>query len=134
MNSDLVSGMAGSGGDGVVSAGEALTAAAAGEPRAVRPLVDQYRLDDGRRLNLLASGRVVNLAAGEGHPASVMDVSFGLQALSVEHIAAQPGWTAGIVAVPPEIDREVARLKLASLGVQIDELAPRQREYLRRWA
>jgi len=106
----------------------------AGPGSAVRPLVQQHVLPDGRRLNLLASGRVVNLAAGEGHPASVMDLSFALQALSVEHLAgAGRGLAAGVHPVPAGIDREVARLKLASLGVQLDELTESQRGYLRRW-
>jgi adenosylhomocysteinase len=106
----------------------------AGEPRRVRPLVDQHVLPDGRRLNLLASGRVVNLAAGEGHPASVMDLSFALQALSVEHLAATGATLGpGVHPVPEDIDREVARLKLASLGVELDELTEAQRAYLRRW-
>jgi adenosylhomocysteinase len=106
---------------------------AGGEPRAVRPLVEQYDLGDGRRLNLLASGRVVNLAAGEGHPASVMDLSFALQVLSVEHLAREERLPAGVHGVPPEIDREVARLKLASLGVELDRLTDEQRRYLGRW-
>jgi adenosylhomocysteinase len=107
---------------------------AGGPPRRVRPLVEQHVLPDGRRLNLLASGRVVNLAAGEGHPASVMDLSFALQALSVEHLAGGGRDLApGVHPVPDEIDREVARLKLASLGVQLDELTDAQRAYLRRW-
>jgi adenosylhomocysteinase len=102
--------------------------------RRVRPLVEQYTLPDGRSLNLLASGRVVNLAAGEGHPASVMDLSFALQALSVEHLAAGEGrLPAGVQPVPDDIDREVARLKLASLGVQLDELTAEQRRYRRSW-
>lgn len=104
-----------------------------GEPVAVRPLVEQYVLGDGRRLNLLASGRVVNLAAGEGHPASVMDLSFALQALSVEYLASKPQLAAGVQPVPEAIDREVARLKLASLGVRIDTLTEAQEQYLRRW-
>jgi adenosylhomocysteinase len=100
----------------------------------VRPLVDQFRLPDGRSLNLLASGRVVNLAAGEGHPASVMDLSFALQALSVEHLVASEGTLApGVHPVPDDIDREVARLKLASLGVELDELTAEQRRYRRSW-
>ncbi|WP_445152812.1 adenosylhomocysteinase [Baekduia sp. Peel2402] len=100
----------------------------------VRPLVDQFRLPDGRSLNLLASGRVVNLAAGEGHPASVMDLSFALQALSVEHLVAGEGTLgAGVHPVPDDIDREVARLKLASLGVELDELTAEQRRYRRSW-
>lgn len=105
-----------------------------GEGMAVRPLVSQHTLPDGRRLNLLASGRVVNLAAGEGHPASVMDLSFALQALSVEHLAASEGaLSAGVHPVPDDIDREVARLKLASLGVRLDELTAEQRRYRRSW-
>jgi adenosylhomocysteinase len=105
-----------------------------GPGRAVRPLVSQHVLPDGRHLNLLASGRVVNLAAGEGHPASVMDLSFALQALSVEHLAAADGTLPdGVQAVPDDIDREVARLKLASLGVQLDELTAEQRRYRRSW-
>ncbi|WP_349294537.1 adenosylhomocysteinase [Baekduia alba] len=105
-----------------------------GEGVAVRPLVSQHTLAGGRKLNLLASGRVVNLAAGEGHPASVMDLSFALQALSVEHLAASEGsLSAGVHPVPDDIDREVARLKLASLGVRLDELTAEQRRYRRSW-
>jgi adenosylhomocysteinase len=105
-----------------------------GPGRPVRPLVQQHALADGRRLNLLASGRVVNLAAGEGHPASVMDLSFALQALSVEHLAgAAGGLSPGVHPVPDDIDREVSRLKLASLGVELDELTAEQRRYRRSW-
>lgn len=103
--------------------------------RPVRPLVDQYVLDDGRRLNLLASGRVVNLAAGEGHPAAVMDVSFALQALCVEELA-QRGkqLEARVLPVPAAIDREVGRLKLAALDVEIDEPTADQSGYRQSWA
>jgi adenosylhomocysteinase len=101
---------------------------------AVRPLVEQYRLVDGRRLNLLARGRVVNLAAAEGHPAAVMDVSFALQALCVEELVRRRGeLDPGVVAVPASIDREVARLKLAALGVGIDEPTPEQAHYRESW-
>ena len=111
-----------------------LTEMAAGPPRRVRPLVEQYDLGD-RRLNLLARGRVVNLAAAEGHPAAVMDVSFAIQALTCEHLALRPGELApGVHPVPDSIDRETARLKLAALGVEIDELSEPQRRYLRGWA
>jgi adenosylhomocysteinase len=100
----------------------------------VRPLVEQYRLGDGRRLNLLAHGRVVNLAAAEGHPAAVMDVSFALQALSVEELVLRRGeLPAGVLPVPASIDREVARLKLAALDVQIDEPTPDQAHYRESW-
>jgi adenosylhomocysteinase len=108
--------------------------AAAGPPRDVRPLVEQYRLPDGRHLNLLASGRVVNLAAGEGHPASVMDISFALQALAVERLARDGSkLSPGVHAIPQDIDREIARLKLDSLGVELDELTDEQSRYLGRW-
>jgi adenosylhomocysteinase len=102
--------------------------------QSVRPLVEQYRLGDGRRLNLLAHGRVVNLAAAEGHPAAVMDVSFALQALSVEELVLHRGELApGVHPVPASIDREVARLKLAALGVEIDEPTPDQAHYRESW-
>jgi adenosylhomocysteinase len=89
---------------------------------------------EGRRLNLLAAGRVVNLAAAEGHPAGVMDISFALQALAAEELVRRAGELApGVHPVPEGIDREVAALKLASLGVRIDELSPEQARYLRGW-
>ena len=110
-----------------------LRALARGGVREVRPLVEQYDLGD-RRLNLLARGRVVNLAAAEGHPAAVMDMSFALQALCVEELVRRRGELApGVHAVPPHIDREVAALKLAALGVRIDELTDEQYRYLRSW-
>jgi adenosylhomocysteinase len=103
--------------------------------RQVLPLVEQYKLTGGRRLNLLAEGRVVNLAAGEGHPAAVMDISFAIQALCAEHLVLGAGRLApAVLAVPEEIDAEVARLKLDSLGVQIDELTDSQRLYRSAWA
>jgi adenosylhomocysteinase len=108
---------------------------AAGDVRAVRPLVSEYRLADGRRLNLLAHGRVVNLAAAEGHPAAVMDVSFALQALGIEQLVVDRGLLGpGVHAVSPAVDREVGRLKLAALGVQIDEPTDEQTEYLSSWS
>ena len=103
-------------------------------PREVLPMVEQYELG-GRKLNLLASGRVVNLAAGQGHPAAVMDMSFANQALAVEHLVRHRGELgAGVHPVPEAVDREVARLKLESLGVEIDELTAEQRDYLRSWS
>ena len=105
------------------------------EVREVRPLVEQYRLADGRRLNLLAQGRVVNLAAAEGHPAEVMDVSFALQALCVEELVQNAGkLPAGVHPVPAAIDQEVALLKLASLGVEIDQPTPEQEHYRESWS
>jgi adenosylhomocysteinase len=101
--------------------------------REMRPLVEQF-VFAGRRLNLLAAGRVVNLAAAEGHPASVMDISFALQALAAEELALRGGsLAAGVHPVPDGIDREVAALKLASLGVEIDVLSASQERYLRGW-
>jgi adenosylhomocysteinase len=112
---------------------EALRALSDEEPRDVLPLVTQYRHGD-RRLNLLAAGRVVNLAAGQGHPAAVMDMSFANQVLAVEHLVAHgPALGAGVHPVPEHVDREVARLKLASLGVEIDALSDEQSAYLRGW-
>jgi adenosylhomocysteinase len=111
-----------------------LLALAAGRVSQVRPLVEQYEIE-GKRLNLLARGRVVNLAAAEGHPAAVMDLSFAVHALVVEDLAGRdkPLGT-GDHPVPTEIDRAVASLKLASLGVGIDALSEEQQEYLRSWA
>jgi adenosylhomocysteinase len=106
---------------------------ARGGVREVLPLVEQYDVG-GRRLNLLASGRVVNLAAGEGHPPAVMDMSFANLALAVEHLALHgKELERRVLAVPKEIDDEIARLKLESLGVEIDTLTPDQREYLSSW-
>lgn len=111
-----------------------LRALAAGGRREVLPLVEEHKLADGRRLNLLAQGRVVNLAAGDGHPASVMDVSFAAQVLCVEYLVAQAGnLCVGVLPVPTAIDDEVARLKLDSLGIEIDELSEEQRVYRSAW-
>jgi len=96
--------------------------------REILPLVERFEFGD-RSLHLLAGGRVVNLAAAQGHPAAVMDVSFALQALACEALAAG-GWTAGVHPVPDPIEREVAALKLAALDVAIDALSDEQREYL----
>ena len=105
-----------------------------GEAEAVLPLVDRYTLDDGRRLNLLARGQVVNLAAGEGHPAAVMDMSFATQALAAEHLVQNAGkLEPRVLDVPVEIDAEIARLKLASVGVEIDSLTEEQRSYMHSW-
>jgi adenosylhomocysteinase len=109
-----------------------LAAAAIGPPVAVLPLVDQYDLGDGRRLNLLAKGRVVNLAAAAGHPAAVMDMSFAGQALAAEYLVrVGRDLGPGVHPVPMEIDREVARVKLASLGIELDTLTEAQERYLR---
>ncbi|MGQ9904584.1 MAG: adenosylhomocysteinase [Anaerolineae bacterium] len=112
----------------------ALEAMSVGEPRQVRPFVQQYTLQDGRKLNLLGEGRLINLAAAEGHPAAVMDMSFANQALGAEFMRQNAGaLTPDVYTIPEEIDREIARLKLHSLGVTIDTLTDEQREYLASW-
>jgi adenosylhomocysteinase len=112
----------------------ALRDLATGGVRRIRDFVDEYTLADGRRIHLLGEGRLVNLAAAEGHPAAVMDMSFANQALSVEWLVRTRGTLdVGVYPVPPEIDAEVARLKLRSMGVEIDTLTPEQEEYLRSW-
>jgi adenosylhomocysteinase len=102
--------------------------------RRVRDYVDQYTLPDGRKISLLGEGRLVNLAAAEGHPASVMDMSFANQALSVAYIAENHAdLKEQVYSVPQEIDAEVARLKLEAMGMAIDALTPEQTEYLESW-
>ncbi len=104
------------------------------EQREIRQNVREYRLADGRRLYLLGEGRLVNLASGEGHPASVMDMSFANQSLVAAYIAREGQHLEKRVhSVPREIDEEVARLKLAAMGIQIDRLTPEQEEYLNSW-
>ena len=104
------------------------------EKRLVRPFVEQYQLQDGRRINLLGEGRLVNLAAAEGHPASVMDMSFANQALGIEYLLKNAkSLEKKVYSVPGEIDREIARLKLAAMGAQIDVLTPQQVAYLNSW-
>ncbi len=99
-----------------------------------RPMVEQFELADGRRLFLLAQGRLLNLAAAEGHPAAVMDMSFANQALCAEHVAKHHGeLERRVYTVPRELDDEVARLKLESLGMEIDSLTDEQRRYLASW-
>lgn len=102
--------------------------------RKIREFVDEYTLSDGRRINLLGDGRLINLAAAEGHPASVMDMSFANQALCSEYMAKNYRTLAKrVYTVPEEIDKNIARLKLESLGVKIDTLTKEQREYLDSW-
>src|SRR5438034_2391261 len=102
--------------------------------RAVRPFVEEFTLEGGRRVYVLGEGRLINLAAAEGHPASVMDMSFANQALAAEYVVKHGRTLARkVFVVPREIDLEIARLKLASMGVAIDELTSAQREYLASW-
>jgi adenosylhomocysteinase len=104
------------------------------EKRLVRPFVEQYVLADDRRINILGEGRLINLAAAEGHPASVMDMSFANQALSVEYMVKNADkLEKKVYGVPQEIDQEIARLKLDAMGVQIDILTPEQVKYLNSW-
>jgi adenosylhomocysteinase len=104
------------------------------ETREVRELVEEFKLADGRRLFLVADGRLVNLSAAEGHPAQVMDMSFANQALSAEYAVQNAAkLERRVYAVPEEIDAEIARLKLATMGVEIDELTEEQARYLASW-
>ena len=112
---------------------EALAALATGR-RGVRPFVEEFALRDGRRIYVLGEGRLINLAAAEGHPAAVMDMSFANQALAAEHIVKHGrALERKVYGVPREIDLEIARLKLASLGVEIDDLTAAQQTYLASW-
>jgi adenosylhomocysteinase len=104
------------------------------EKRLVRPFVEEYLLNDGRSIHILGEGRLINLAAAEGHPASVMDMSFANQALSAEYMAKNAD-TLGkqVYSVPEAIDREIARIKLEAMGIQIDKLTAEQEKYLTSW-
>ena len=101
--------------------------------RTLRPFIDEYTTKDGRRILLIGEGRLVNLAAAEGHPASVMDMSFANQALCAEYLSKGNKAEPGVYNVPQEIDREVGRLKLASMGIRIDTLTAEQNRYLNSW-
>ena len=103
--------------------------------RQVRDFVDEYNLSDGRKIYLLGEGRLINLAAAEGHPAVVMDMSFANQALSVEYLVKNAKQLEPkVYPVPAKIDQEVARLKLESMGVAIDKLTAEQEHYLASWS
>ncbi len=103
--------------------------------REVRPLVDEFTLADGRRIYLLAEGRLVNLSCAEGHPANVMDMSFANQALAAEYMVANcKDMAPGVYDVPEDIDNGIAKLKLETLGVKIDTLTPEQAKYLASWS
>jgi adenosylhomocysteinase len=102
--------------------------------KTIRPMVEKYSLKDGRNLYLLGEGRLINLAAAEGHPASVMDMSFANQALCMEYLVKNKGKLAiKVYSVPEEIDKDVARLKLNAMDIKIDTLTPAQRKYLDSW-
>jgi adenosylhomocysteinase len=111
-----------------------LQAMSKGEPKLVRPFVEQYELSDGRRIHVLGEGRLINLAAAEGHPASVMDMSFANQALSAEYMVKNADkLEKKVYAVPEEIDAEIARIKLEAMHVNIDVLTEEQVKYLNSW-
>ncbi len=108
---------------------------AASERRTVRDFVEEFRFPDGRRLYLLGEGRLINLSAAEGHPAAVMDMSFANQALAVEYlIKSASSLEKKVHGVPEEIDREIARMKLESMGFRTDKLTPEQEKYLHSWS
>jgi adenosylhomocysteinase len=103
--------------------------------RTTRNFVEEYSLKDGRKINLLGEGRLINLASAEGHPASVMDMSFADQALSVEYLVKNhASLKKEVFEVPDELDKRVAKLKLESMGIKIDRLTPEQEEYLAGWS
>jgi len=105
-----------------------------GEPTLVRPFVQSYETKDGRKINILGEGRLINLASAEGHPASVMDMSFANQALAAEYMAKNAAkLEKKVYSVPEEIDNEIARIKLAAMGVKIDVLTEEQVKYLNSW-
>ncbi|HVP42166.1 MAG TPA: adenosylhomocysteinase [Terriglobales bacterium] len=107
----------------------------ASSKRTTRDFVEEYSLKDGRKINLLGEGRLINLAAAEGHPASVMDMSFADQALAAEYMVKNHGsLEKKVYGVPAELDKRVARLKLESMGIKIDRLTPQQEEYLASWS
>ncbi|MGC9469286.1 MAG: adenosylhomocysteinase [Anaerolineae bacterium] len=113
---------------------DALAEMAVDEPRVIRPFVKEYRLPDGRRINVLADGRLVNLGAAEGHPSAVMDMSFANQALCAEYMVANAdALEHQVYAVPDTIDEVIAELKLQAMGVEIDELTEEQKAYLASW-
>jgi len=102
--------------------------------RTIRPEVEEYTLENGKRIYLLAQGRLVNLACAEGHPSTVMDLSFANQALSIEYLIKNQGkLERKVYPVPQEIDSTVAKLKLSAMGIKIDELTPEQKRYLSSW-
>jgi adenosylhomocysteinase len=104
------------------------------DPRLVRPFVEQFTMKDGRKINLLGDGRLINLAAAEGHPAAVMDMSFANQALGVEYMLSNyKTLKPDVYTIPEDVDREIARLKLLSMGVHIDTLTEEQAKYLASW-
>jgi len=105
-----------------------------GNKEQIKPFVEKYELKDGKRLYLLGEGRLINLAAAEGHPANVMDMSFANQALCMEYMVKNgSNLEIRVYPVPQEIDKNIARLKLSAMGINIDTLTPEQEKYLNSW-
>jgi adenosylhomocysteinase len=112
----------------------ALASMSNGAPNLVRPFVEQYTTKDGRKINILGEGRLINLASAEGHPASVMDMSFANQALAAEYMVKNASQLENkVYSVPADIDAEIARIKLSAMGIQIDTLTDDQMKYLNSW-
>ncbi len=106
----------------------------AGEPKRVRPFVEQYTMPSGRRINVLGEGRLINLAAAEGHPASVMDMSFAGQALAAQYLSDNKGRLENqVLTMPNEVDQQIASIKLQAMGIEIDTLTDQQAKYLNSW-
>ena len=104
------------------------------EKRRIREFVEEFQMPDGRLINILADGRLINLAAAEGHPASVMDMSFANQALAYEYMLKNADQLENkVYIIPEELDHQIAQLKLEAMGVKIDELTPQQKKYLKSW-
>jgi len=104
------------------------------QPQKVRELVDEYLLPGGKKIYLIAEGRLMNLAAGQGHPVEIMDMSFSIQALALQHLVKEhASLRPGVYEVPKELDQEVARIKLRTMGVAIDKLTPEQIKYISAW-
>lgn len=113
---------------------KALQSMSKGAPELVRPFVEQYTLKDGKKINVLGEGRLINLAAAEGHPASVMDMSFANQALAAEYMLTHAKeLRPDVYTLPAALDMEIARLKLEAMGVRIDTLTTEQNRYLSEW-
>ena len=109
-------------------------AANAKEIKEVRPFTEEYKLTNGKSVVVLGQGRLINLAAAEGHPSAVMDMSFANQALACEYLVKNKGKLApGLHSIPVEVDQEIARLKLQAMGIYIDSLTPEQIEYINSW-
>jgi adenosylhomocysteinase len=105
-----------------------------GNPQLVRPFVEQYETKNGRKINILGEGRLINLASAEGHPASVMDMSFANQALAAEFMVKNAAkLEKRVYSVPAEVDAEIARIKLSAMGIKIDKLTAEQTKYLNSW-